>query len=184
LRLIAVEALGSEARAHNMQYFNKPPRCEYRLSAVHDGSQPTPPHQDGYYWCHVPVPGRESGVTMWLALDDADEGNGCLRYVRGSSHVELRPHGFSGIIGFSQTITDYGEHDKDAEMVMCAQPGDLLIHNATLVHRADANASEERTRRALGAIFFSESAVVDEGTFEARKAEIARRAAQLCGQQQ
>lgn len=181
LMQVAAAALGEEARAHNMQFFNKPPRLAYRRSAVHESSQPTPPHQDGFYWCHAHVPGRESGVTMWLALDEADEGNGCLRYVRGSSHKGLRPHAFSGVLGFSQQISDYVARDED-EIVMRARPGDLLIHNAMLVHRADANASEERTRRALGAIFFAASAVVDEERFEARKAEIAQRAAKLRGQ--
>jgi phytanoyl-CoA hydroxylase len=43
----------------NMQYFNKPPSV----------GQPTPPHQDGYYFMLDPC----EAVTMWFALDDVDE---------------------------------------------------------------------------------------------------------------
>ena len=178
----AADALGENVRAQNMQYFNKPPRCAYAASSVHAGSQPTPSHQDGFYWCHER--GRESGVTMWLALDDADEETGCLRYVAGSARGPIRPHDFSGVLGFSQTLTSYSAADRGNEVVMRARAGDLLIHNAFMVHRADANASETRTRRAIGAIFYGESAVVDEAAAEGRRAEIARRAALLKGQQQ
>ena len=35
---------------------------------------------------------NSAAVTMWLALDDADEQNGCLVYVKGSGHKAMRPH--------------------------------------------------------------------------------------------
>ena len=65
--------------------------------------RPTPPHQDGYYFLLQP-PGQ--AVTMWLALDAADEENGCLRYVLGSAHdaPAPRPHGFSGVMGTPRRI--------------------------------------------------------------------------------
>ena len=53
----------------NMQYFNKPTKI----------GKPTPPHQDGYYFILTPC----EALTMWLALDEVDEENGCVRYVRG-----------------------------------------------------------------------------------------------------
>ena len=36
---------------------------------------PTPPHQDNYYFNLKPL-----NVVIWLALDDVDDENGCLRY--------------------------------------------------------------------------------------------------------
>ena len=62
------------------------------------------------------------------------------------------------------------------------KPGDLLIHSALLIHRADANASADRPRRAIGAIFYGASAVVDEAEYEARQLRIKQRAATLPGQ--
>merc|ERR1712217_149041 len=105
----------------NMQYFNKPP-----LKAYPDGggSKQTPPHQDGYYFMITP----QSAVTMWMALEKADEENGCLRYIKGSvERGVMRPHDFSGIVGFSQTITDFDKYGADGkdEMKMVAEPGDL-----------------------------------------------------------
>ena len=53
----------------NLQYFNKPPQI----------GKATPPHQDGYYFMLDPC----EAATMWLALEEVNEENGCVRYVRG-----------------------------------------------------------------------------------------------------
>ena len=133
----------------NMQYFNKPPKI----------GKATPPHQDGYYFMLDPC----EALTMWLALEEVDEENGCVRYVRGSHLLPLRPHGRTKTLGFSQGVTDYGTpQDLAAEVAFPAQPGDLLIHNALTIHRADANLSTTRTRQALGFIYYSERAKEDE----------------------
>lgn len=72
----------------------------------------------------------------------------------------MRPHGRTKTLGFSQGITDYGDEDLAAELSFPAQAGDLLIHHAMTVHRADGNRSS-RSRRALGFIYFGESAKED-----------------------
>ena len=82
---------------------------------------------------------------MWLALDVVDEENGCVRYVRGSHRRGMRPHGRTGVLGFSQGITDYGQpEDLADEIAFPAQPGDLLVHHALTIHRADGNRSATR----------------------------------------
>ncbi len=145
----------------NMQYFNKPPQV----------STPTPPHQDGYYFMIEPC----EAVTMWLALDDVDEENGCVRYVHGSNHCGLRPHVRTQTLGFSQGITDFGtDADMAGEVAHSARPGDLLVHHAMTIHRADGNRSESRHRRALGFIYYSQRAKVDEvaaAAYQERMAE-------------
>jgi len=83
------------------------------------------------------------------------------------------------VLGFSQQIVDY---TPSAEMVMRAMPGDLLVHSARLIHRADPNSSSSRHRRSIGAIFYGESAAFDSRLYEERQAEIKRRAALLQGQ--
>lgn len=78
LQPLAAALLGEEASCTQLQWFNKPPTAAY---AEGEGSRPTPPHQDGYYWMlEPPVP----GLTLWLALDAADEENGCLRHAAAS----------------------------------------------------------------------------------------------------
>ena len=48
-----------------------------------------------------------------MALEDVDDENGCIHYVKGSHKHEYRPHGRSEILGFSQGVTDFGtEEDK------------------------------------------------------------------------
>lgn len=144
---LAEHLLGRPALGKNMQYFNKPPGI----------GAPTPPHQDGHYWKITPM----EGLTMWLALEEVDEENGCVRYVPGSHRRGFRPHGKTGTLGFSQGITDYGPADTAAEACMRAQPGDLIVHDAYTIHRADGNRSATRTRQALGLIYFSARARED-----------------------
>ncbi len=143
--------MGGAVTGRNLQWFNKPPGA----------SLPTPPHQDGYYFMLEP----NEAVTMWLALDEVDEENGCVRYVSGSHRRGLRGHQKTSTLGFSQGITDYRDEDRKQEAVMIARPGDLLAHHALTIHRADANVSG-RTRRALGFIYYSSAARED----SARKA--------------
>ena len=143
---IAAMLLEDKVVGKNLEYFNKPPRI----------GKPTPPHQDGYYFMLNPP----KAVTMWLALEDADEENGCVRYIKGSHLTGMRTHGRTKTLGFSQGITDYGEEDFTKETAFPAKPGDLLIHHAMTIHRADGNKSD-RSRRALGFIYFGESARED-----------------------
>ncbi len=148
-RRIAEEVLQNEVVPINMQFFNKPPKI----------GQPTPPHQDGYYFHLTPC----EAVTGWLALEDVDEDSGCVRYLPGSHKAEgFRPHGQTGVLGFSQGITDYGTpEDIGAEKAFPGPAGTFLMHHAKTIHRADGNKSDQRSRRALGFIYYSKDAKLD-----------------------
>ena len=147
-REVAEMLLDGPVVPKNMQYFNKPPEL----------GQPTPPHQDGYYFMLEPC----EAVTMWFALEDVDEENGCVRYVPGSHQLGIREHARTQTLGFSQGIVDYPTAaDRKRELAIPAQPGDLLVHHALTIHRADGNRSPTRTRRALGFIYYSHSARED-----------------------
>lgn len=143
---IAETLLGEKVIGKTFEYFNKPPKI----------GKPTPPHQDGYYFMIKPA----NAVTMWMALEDVDQENGCIRYVKGSHLRGLRPHSRTQTLGFSQGITDYGG-EQDIETSFPAKPGDILIHHALTIHRADGNKSLVRTRKAIGLIYFGESARED-----------------------
>ena len=69
-------------------------------------------------------------------------------------------------------------------MVMAAQAGDLIVHHAAMIHRAPANLTSDRSRKAVGAIFYGASARRDETKYEERQQEIRERAALLKGQGQ
>ena len=95
-------------------------------------------------------------LTMWFAIDDVDEKNGCVRYVKGSHQMGMREHSRTQTLGFSQRIANYPtDGDLESEVAVAAQPGDLLVHHAMTIHRADGNQSLNRSRRALGFIYYS-----------------------------
>lgn len=142
---MAESLLGEKAIGKTIEYFNKPSKI----------GKPTPPHQDNFYFMLNPP----QALTMWLGLEEVDEENGCVRYIRGSHLLGMRTHGKTQTSGFSQAITDYGEKEsKEDEILFHTGPGDLLIHHSMTIHRADGNTSKNRTRRALGFIYFGESA--------------------------
>ncbi len=155
---LASVLLQDDVVGKNMQYFNKPPGI----------GKPTPPHQDGYYFMLEP----NEAITMWLGLENVDEENGCVRYVKGSHLKGVRPHGKTTTLGFSQGITDYGGKD-DQEVWFNTKPGDLLVHHALTIHRADGNSSSNRTRKALGFIYYAEKAKEDTHTKEAYQQKLA-----------
>lgn len=140
--------LGEHAVGKNMQYFNKPPGLGLA----------TPAHQDGAFFM------LEEGhaLTMWLALEDVNLDQGCVRYVRGSQALGLRPHESSGVLGFSQQITDFGTPNDLENEVACPGPaGHLIVHHSSTIHWAEANQSTGRGREALGFIYYGCSARED-----------------------
>ena len=142
---LAQELLGTDVITKNLQYFNKPPKT----------GNATPPHQDGYYFKLDPP----KALTMWLALNDADEENGCVRYVKGSHLKGMREHALTGTLGFSQGISDYGnEDDRLNEVPAPVSEGDLIVHDSLTIHFAGKNLSNDRPRKALGFIFYSSDA--------------------------
>ena len=136
--------------SQGVEWFNKPAGI----------GKPTPPHQDGFYFCLKP----DEAVTMWIALDDVDESNGCVRYLRGSHREGIRPHGRSAVLGFSQTILDFSPPDGPREFVGIVRRGDALVHHSATIHWADANRSV-RERRAFGMVYYSARAQRDEAAF-------------------
>mmetsp|Transcript_17802 Transcript_17802/g.23208 ORF Transcript_17802/g.23208 Transcript_17802/m.23208 type:complete len:235 (-) Transcript_17802:1492-2196(-) len=107
-------------------------------------------HQDQAYW---PPPSFypnniTSTITVTLYLDDADEVNGCLRYVPGSQRQqELRPH-----------VPISGSRDDGHALVTELQPdevlrsahvkrGDVTIHDEWVVHGSFGNMDQIRSRR-------------------------------------
>jgi len=148
---LAVDLLGEPASAQEPEWFNKPPGTEH----------PTPAHQDNFYFCWNPP----QVLTMWLALDDADEKNGGLRYVAGSHKQGIRPHGPTNVLGFSQGVLDFGRDDLDREIAVSLKAGDLLVHHGNTIHRAEPNRSQNRQRRAFAMVFVGQSCQKDMGAF-------------------
>ncbi len=162
VRALAELLLDGLAVPRNVQYFNKP-------AGLGKG---TPPHQDGFYFMLEPC----EALTIWIALDEVDEANGCIRYVRGSHTSGLREHARTETLGFSQGIRDYPTaSDKERETPVPAQPGDLLAHHALTIHRANGNLTQTRQRRALGLIYYGAEAREDTAAHLRYQRELAGR---------
>ena len=149
---LAEALVGEPVEGREPEWFNKPPGTEH----------PTPPHQDNYYFCLKPA----NVATLWLALDPVDEQNGCLRYVSGSHRGGVREHNSSQVLGFSQRINDDRPDDQSLDVAICLEPGDLVAHHGETIHRADANRSADRQRRAFAMVFVGNSCRLDAAAYD------------------
>lgn len=153
-RQLAEALLADEITSPQVEYFNKPAGI----------GKPTPPHQDSFYFMLTPP----VALTFWLPLEDVDEENGCLHYIRGSHKKGMRPHGRTNILGFSQGMTDFGtKDDKALDVAMPVKAGEVLIHHGMTIHYANGNDSPTRSRRVLGLVYFAASAKEDRAAKEA-----------------
>lgn len=134
--------LGGEPNLVQTMVYFKPP-----------GSRGQAPHQDQFYFRAAP------GSTMgaWLALDRADEENGCMRMVPGSHRYPLictveADRGTS----FTEITSPLPPGIPFPAQVM--HPGDVLFFEGHVVHGSFPNATSDRFRRALIAHYISPEA--------------------------
>jgi non-haem Fe2+, alpha-ketoglutarate-dependent halogenase len=98
-------------------------------------------HQDSSYWPLTP----SKAVTVWLAIDDADRANACMKYIPGT-HVlghltyELRENDASNVL--NQTVPEVERFGAPVYVELKA--GEASIHADLLLHGSDANASARR----------------------------------------
>lgn len=98
-------------------------------------------HQDASYWPLTP----SKAVTAWLAVDDADIENACMRFVAGShhfGHLTYRPSSAADHNVLDQTIDNplqYGTEVCDE-----LRAGEISLHSDLLLHGSEANDSDRR----------------------------------------
>jgi len=103
-------------------------------------------HQDSPYWAHA-CRHVDQLPNVMLALDDADESNGCLRVVRGSHRNGILPsRQGEGVLG--PLFTDPRHIDLEAQVAPAMPAGSLLFFSPHTVHGSEPNRSD-RQRRAL-----------------------------------
>ena len=107
-------------------------------------------HQDTPYW---PILAGGTQVTAWVALDDVDEGNGCMSMVPGTQR-------WGNTIEFLQTIKTFDAmppqwQGRPVQVVTCpVKKGHVHFHHGLTWHGSHANTSS-RPRRALALHFMS-----------------------------
>ncbi|QDV04596.1 Phytanoyl-CoA dioxygenase (PhyH) [Planctomycetes bacterium Poly30] len=114
-------------------------------------------HQDLAYWPATPDP---ETVTVWLALDDTGDDNGCLNFVPGSHlEPELRPHvPLHGDRDTSHTIVAHIDEAKDHVVPAPIRRGDALCFRERILHGSGGNTSD-RWRRAYVVAYRSRATV-------------------------
>ena len=133
-RLVALlrELMGVDPLLCTDQIFMKPPRF---------GSA-KPYHQDNAYFLCEPA---DHVITAWIALDDVDEENGCLRYIDGSHKGEILPH--DPVPGEPHNKAP-APHliDLKRESLAIVRKGGVVFHHSKTLHTSHRNESD-RWRR-------------------------------------
>lgn len=120
-------------------------------------------HQDYGYWYYDGCPYPRLASAM-VALDRADEENGCLRVLTGSHHLGRLDHGRVGNQrGAEQERLAAIEQLLPARPVL-AEPGSVLFFHCNLLHGSGPNLSD-RPRRAYICCYnaFSNAPIVGKG---------------------
>jgi phytanoyl-CoA hydroxylase len=97
-----------------------------------------PLHQDNSYFRVTP---HAHGVTCWIAVDDATEENGCMRYVPGSHKLGLLPH---KQISAAHLTPEAGDLGKAVPVPVPA--GGAIFHHLLTLHSSEANRSPHPRR--------------------------------------
>ncbi len=104
----------------------------------------TPWHEDSSYWN-----GRVSTMagicTVWLAIDAATRENGCMRVIPGS-----QSNGFSEYEAIDASKNIFPTQikpdaiDESQSVYFALQPNECSLHEARIIHGAQANTSDKR----------------------------------------
>ncbi len=149
--LDVVEALiGPDVLAMQTMLFLKPP-----------GKPGQGWHQDSYYIPTFP----DSLLGAWIAIDAADEWNGAMWFATGSQHEPIYPpadgYGYGQrdlanigtVTGVSNPVDTENElapvADRYSQLLVSAQPGDVVFFGGHVLHRSKLNATADRFRRAF-----------------------------------
>jgi ectoine hydroxylase-related dioxygenase (phytanoyl-CoA dioxygenase family) len=100
-------------------------------------------HQDYGYWYKNQFMFPDQLISVMTALTKATRENGCLQVIRGSHKLGRVNHGFSGEqVGADMVMVNNAL--LTMELIYCElAPGDALIFHSNLLHRSEANLSDQ-----------------------------------------
>ncbi|MCA9094066.1 MAG: phytanoyl-CoA dioxygenase family protein [Planctomycetaceae bacterium] len=132
-RIVAIvkDLLGENLIGWGSHFFCKMP---------HDGKA-VAWHQDASYW---PL-SVSKALTVWLAIDDADRENGCMKFIAGSQHhghMTYRQSTPEEHNVLDQTVENAEQFGTEVLDELLA--GEISIHSDLLLHGSEANNSDRR----------------------------------------
>ena len=105
----------------------------------------TPWHEDSAYW-NGRTSTMEGICTVWLAIDQATKENGCMAVIPGSQRGGFSEYEAvadeSGNIFPTQIKTDQVDEAKAVYFEL--KPDECSLHEARIMHGAQANTSDKR----------------------------------------
>lgn len=117
-------------------------QIQYKPAAV---GGPNHWHQDAPYW--PPLTPKDEQVTAWVALDDVDEDNGCMRMVPGSHLWGVHIRWLEALENFDAMPSQFG--GEPIEVRSCpVRRGQVHYHHSLTWHGSGPNRSG-RPRRAI-----------------------------------
>jgi len=99
-------------------------------------------HQDASYWPLTP----SQTVTVWLAIDDADEENGAMQVIPGShrhGQINFEDSAEEENNVLYQSVRDPLQYG-DAPVAFVMRAGQISLHTDLLLHGSEPNASDRR----------------------------------------
>lgn len=132
-RIVAIvsDLLGESVVAWGSHFFCKMPRDGKTVSW----------HQDASYWPLTP----SKAVTVWLAIDDADRGNACMKYIPGTQglgHLTYKLSETDESNVLNQTVPEVEKYGAPVYVELKA--GEASLHSDLLLHGSEANTSDRR----------------------------------------
>jgi ectoine hydroxylase-related dioxygenase (phytanoyl-CoA dioxygenase family) len=123
------DLIGPDIIAWGSHFFSKQP---------HDPKH-VPWHQDASYWPLTPA----RTVTVWLAIDDADQENAAMLFLprtHRQGHLPWKPTDKPAVLG--QEIQDAEQYGKP--IVDALKAGEMSLHADMLAHGSTPNPSDRR----------------------------------------
>jgi len=99
-------------------------------------------HQDSFYSGLHLTP----STTAWIALTQSHQGNGCMRVIPGSHKLGSMEH--ENVADDPHMLNRRGERiktdvDESVAVDVVLKPGEISLHESTLVHGSTPNTSDE-----------------------------------------
>jgi ectoine hydroxylase-related dioxygenase (phytanoyl-CoA dioxygenase family) len=102
-----------------------------------------PYHQDNFYFKCQPA---DHVITAWIAMDDVDMTNGCLRYIDGSHKGPVLPHEMPDPDEPYNLVPPPELIDLSREALAIVNKGGVVFHHCKTLHTSHRNTSN-RWRR-------------------------------------
>ena len=100
-------------------------------------------HKDYGYWYKNEFLFPNQMMSIMIAITDAYKENGCLQVIKGTHKMGRIEHGFAGEqVGASQHYVDLALKSKELVYVEL-KAGDALFFHPNLLHRSEANLSDQ-----------------------------------------